>query len=231
MSLLTRLIAILACLTFPATILAGEHKGTHGMLLLLGDGHLIGSHFPLWRKPHDFQAFVEVSFIDAKTQKSVVKKMEKSNNYFTLVPKPFDADKLKSGTDFNIKVDVYDGHFERAGKKIVDSANASMRALFYRQLVPELDEKNKSKYEKYYALYSGRKTFLFNRISAYRPFDHVVEAESNRENIYFPLEVKLVTSKSQPSYSGSLANLKAISKRYDLDIIRTIYLEKDELKW
>lgn len=202
----------------------------HQMLLLAGEQHLLASHLPQWEPPLNFQAFVEVKFDDSETQSKLEQNLRKSSNFYTLVPNQLDKNDLKSGQPFRVKVDIFDKVNEEVNKKLIASAEASMRALFYRQIQAYENKNQYSKYEKYYSVRSGSKSYLFNRISVYRPFDHIVIAENQCQDYPNTMEVRMLKSKPQPTFSGSIDSLKEIAKRYDLTNLTTIYLDKTSLK-
>ncbi|MCW8997235.1 MAG: hypothetical protein OQK04_00785, partial [Kangiellaceae bacterium] len=168
-----------------------------------------------------------------KTHQTIARKVENNQQIYTLVPKKLNKTDLKSGEEFDVKIDVFKGQFDNAGKRILESTDASMRSLFYRQIHKAKKDKKKkySKFEKYYAIQSGKKTFLFNRVTDYRPFEHVVIANNQCAMKNKSLEVRMLKSKSQPTYSGSLESLKAIADKYDLNDLRTIYLNKKKKSW
>jgi len=202
----------------------------HKMLLMAGEQHLFASHIPQWEFPYNFQSFVEVKFDDEKTEQKIKKKLEKSKNYFTLVPKSLEKHDLKSGEPFKVQVKIFDQLNEQLNREIIAETEASMRSLFYRQIDKNEKKNHYSKYEKYYSVRSGSLTYLFNRVSPYRPFDHIVVADNQCKDYLDSLEVEMFKSKPQPSFSGSLGSLKEIAKKYDLSNLSTIYFSKDSLK-
>ena len=205
------------------------NKQQHKMLLMAGEQHLFASHIPQWEIPYNFQSFVEVKFDDKKTEHQLKKKLEKSKTYFTLVPDELSEKNLKSGETFKVHVKVFDDLNEKLNNELVAETQASMRSLFYRQIDKNEKKNHYSKYEKYYSVRSGGLTYLFNRISPHRPFDHIVVADNQCKDYLNSLEVEMFKSKPQPSFSGSLGSLKEIAKRYDLTNLRTIYLNKTSL--
>lgn len=200
------------------------------MLLMAGEQHLFASHIPQWEIPFNYQSFVEVKFEDKKTEQKIKKKLKKSKNYFTLVPESLNKQDLKSGEPFKVQVKVFDKLNKQLSDQLIANTEASMRSLFYRQIDKNEKKNHYSKYEKYYSVRSGSRTYLFNRVSPYRPFDHIVVADNKCEDYLDSLEVEMFKSKPQPSFSGSLGSLKEIAKKYDLSNLNTIYFSKKSLK-
>ncbi len=202
----------------------------HKMLLMSGEQHLFASHIPQWESPFNFQSFIEITFDDPKVNKKIKKKLAKSKRYYRLEPINLNVTDLKKGLPFDIAVKIYEPLEDKETKAPIIETQATMRALFYRQMQKTERKNNYSKYEKYYSVRSGKVTYLFNRITPQRPFDHIVVADNKCEDYLESLEVEVFKSKPQPSFSGSLESLKEIAKKNQLSNLNTIYFKKKYVK-
>ncbi len=198
------------------------------MLLFAGEHHLFASHLSRWQAPYDFQAFVKVMFVDQKIQQDINHKLQAGQEYYILLVEHIDKERLMSGESLEVKVRLATKQTENPAE--LPLMDASIRSLFYRQIEQDEAQSQYEKYEKYYSVRSGNKSFLFNRVSKNRPFEHIVSAENQCTEYQDSLEVRLLKSNPQPVFSGSLKSLDAIAKKYGLKNLSTIYLDKKGLE-
>lgn len=115
-----------------------EHKqahtsyvGSHGMALFMAaDGEWYAYHMGLYYAPHDYQVMYRVSL-----SQTVQSKLSSSSEQITILPKPFDLNRMISNQSFVVDVDFYSGHFERNGKKRLEGA-VSFDFLVYKKNIP-----------------------------------------------------------------------------------------------
>lgn len=102
------LIAILATCLFSLNAMALD--ATHGMVIF-GKEKLHAYHLPMFHAPHNKQ--LVITFDVPADVKSQIADLQ-NTTYLTFVPAPFDLESfIKS--PFNLKGDVYAGHFEQDG--------------------------------------------------------------------------------------------------------------------
>jgi len=107
---------------------AHEHKekhqrmGSHGMVLFTDGTNLYANHLPLYRKPHDYQLIYQVN---TNKNQSIIDYLQgyapKSSDHYlthmvTILPEPFDLNRLVNQQSLVIAATVFKGHFERGGK-------------------------------------------------------------------------------------------------------------------
>ena len=113
----------------------GQHKriGYHGMVLIV-DEHIgiFASHLPLYRRPHDYQIVYQISTSNDAKIKSLSK-----NKMVTVLPDAFDLNKLVEGQTFTIDAVLYEGHFERGGKKTDKIVIEFKKPIFIKQVNAE----------------------------------------------------------------------------------------------
>ncbi|TKB45928.1 hypothetical protein [Thalassotalea mangrovi] len=94
--------------------------GIHGMVLLTdSEQNLYANHLPLYRAPHNHQ-IVYLIGIPEKIKPNVTS-MLANDQMITLVPEPFDLTRMITGESFAVNADIYQGHFERGGNKLLST--------------------------------------------------------------------------------------------------------------
>jgi hypothetical protein len=111
--------------------------GKHGMLVV-GLDSIMGSHLPMFHPPHDFQLLVGIDFDGAETYRR--DRLASREPVYTLDPEHLPwSDLLPTGSEpprrSSFRADVYRGHFERQGTKIVEGTTVAVRSIhFFAQL-------------------------------------------------------------------------------------------------
>jgi len=108
-----------------ATLLASstaraDNPAVHGMLLF-GDQATYASHLPMFHSPHDYQLILKLALSDQPgfvTLSHYADAKSEGATLLTLVPEVMDLTKLLDGTKTEFAAVVFDGHFERGGKKL-----------------------------------------------------------------------------------------------------------------
>jgi hypothetical protein len=122
-----------------------DPPGFHGMLFFgQGDTFYI-SHLPMFHKPHDYQAIVEVRLkpdVKAKYQAALAK----SGGYFTFAPEGnFSLPDQLVGKK-PITGSLVQGHFERGGNELLTTDLELVRVVFYKKLNAKDQKPPKEKY-------------------------------------------------------------------------------------
>lgn len=125
-----------------------DPEGFHGMLFFgQGDTFYI-SHLPMFHKPHNYQAILEVKLKPEAKAKYKAKLAEKGG-YFTfapsgefVLPEMVVSKKGFSGT-------LVQGHFERGGEELLDTDLEIVRVVFYKQM----NDKDKKPAKERYAIF------------------------------------------------------------------------------
>jgi hypothetical protein len=92
----------------------------HGMFVF-GDQATYVSHLPMFHAPHDMQLILKVKLGDVRcptARNSYLAAKAAGKTLFTLEPELMDLELLANGSKTEFKAAVYDGHFERGGKKL-----------------------------------------------------------------------------------------------------------------
>jgi len=99
-----------------------HRMGSHGMVLFTDGTTLYANHLPLYRKPHDYQLIYQVNtkqnqkIIDYLQGDSSLSADKYLSQMVTILPEPFDLNRLIENQQLTLSTTVFKGHFERGGK-------------------------------------------------------------------------------------------------------------------
>jgi len=118
-----------------------SRMGSHGMVLFTDGNLLFASHLPLYHRPHDLQLIYRIK--TAKKEEIIAylqadKSKIKPNSRKTMVtilPQPFDLNKLTLNESLKINVTVFKGHFERGGSAWLEQQNVEFTTMVFNQQI------------------------------------------------------------------------------------------------
>ena len=166
MRLIRQLTALLFAVAAP--LKAMEHAvGTHGMVLMKAADHLIASHMPLHHSMHGQQIIVELS-VDSQYEPALNALLDNSQ-LVSLLPETFDLHHLAQGELIRFSADVFDGHFERDGKKLLSDAAFEVKQVLLSSSIRPVGNGS------YYLLeLSGSESLLVHRIGELPSYDQII---------------------------------------------------------
>lgn len=152
-----------------------DPPGFHGMLFFgQGDTFYI-SHLPMFHKPHDYQAIVEVRLKDDVKAKYQAE-LKRKGGYFTfspegnfVLPEQVIAKKPINGT-------LVQGHFERGGSELLTTDLELVRVVFYKKINP--NDKKPAK-EKYIIFGKGDEYFMAHEVFQRPNVDEIIPLPKN----------------------------------------------------
>lgn len=152
-----------------------DKPGFHGMLFFgQGDSFYI-SHLPMFHKPHDYQAIVEVKLspsAKAKYQAELARK----GGYFTFAPEGnFVLPEVIVGKK-PISGSLVQGHFERGGSPLLNADLELVRVVFYKKISPS--DKKPAK-EKYIIFGDGKEYFMAHEVFERPNVDEIIPLPKN----------------------------------------------------
>ncbi len=186
----------------------------HGMVLF-GTGPFYISHIPMFHKPHNYQAILEVE-VDTATAAELLKSGERGK--MTIVPERMVLPKVISEKG-SFQAAIYDGHFEKQGKKIGAANLKIKRVVYFREF--DLDSPKRKQTENYFLFGDSRQAYLAKEIDDVGP-----DKDELSEVLNLPSKIKKKIS------GGDILSIQnnpqsRVFKGLKLD---TFYAEKDELK-
>lgn len=152
-----------------------DPKGFHGMLFFgQGDSFYI-SHLPMFHKPHDYQAIVEVRLKpEAKAKYQAA--LKKSGGYFTFAPdETFVLPEVVTQKK-PIQGTLVQGHFERDGSELLGTELDLVRVVFYKK-ISENDKKPPK--EKYIIFGNGEEYFMAHEVFERPNVDEIIPLPRN----------------------------------------------------
>jgi hypothetical protein len=154
----------------------------HGMLFFgQGDTFYI-SHLPMFHKPHDYQAIMEVR-LPPEAKEKYQAELDKKGGYFTFAPDgnfvlPEVVTQKKP-----IKGTLVQGHFERGGSNLLSTDLELVRVVFYKK-ISEQDKKPEK--EKYVIFGKGDEYFMAHEVFERPNVDEIIPLPKN-----YPISNKL----------------------------------------
>ncbi len=152
-----------------------DGAGFHGMLFFgQGDTFYI-SHLPMFHKPHDYQAIVEVRLkpeVKAKYQAELAKK----GGYFTFAPEGNFVLPEQVISKKPISGSLVQGHFERGGNELLNTDLELVRVVFYKKIRP--NDKKPAK-EKYIIFGKGDEYFMAHEVFQRPNVDEIIPLPKN----------------------------------------------------
>ena len=204
-------------------VMAHDHPSVHGMLVV-GKQKVYLSHLPMFHSPHDYQAILEVELTPEALRAYRLALENSTEKVFTLVPETFVLPQMiQSPRPF--KADLFAGHFERGGKKIVSQLTVKIKqVVFFKKFQPQAI---RPLIGKFIVFGNEHEQFLAHEITKRPDFDQILELRASPS----------ITEKLQdhPSFGTELGNndvtpLSAPQIVGDFAIEEQIYLEKGDLE-
>jgi hypothetical protein len=222
----TGLLVILSMLSFaaPHEHPVGDPPGMHGMLLF-GAKKFYLSHLPMFHKPHDYQAILEVEFEDHANEiylSSMAK--DPSEKIYTIAPEVFVLPDVVEGMK-SFKTAIFKGHFERGGKEIVRHTIAKItKVILFKKFDPT---EKKADVPSYLIFGSVFEPFMTHLITSAPDFDHILSVTNLPAAIVRQL---VIDGKVIHSFPQMSANEPIPETNTEIGKLNEIYLEIDELK-
>ncbi|BDX05500.1 hypothetical protein [Planctobacterium marinum] len=117
--------------------------GSHGMVLFTDGHHLFASHLPLYQAPHDYQLIYQIKMAREAQYIGYLTSQENTTEHsavLTLLPEDFDLNRLIEGESFSLEATVFQGHFERGGKRWAQDTVEFEQLIYRRHLSGSLPE-------------------------------------------------------------------------------------------
>jgi hypothetical protein len=145
-----------------------DPKGFHGMLFFGEEETFYISHLPMYHKPHDYQAIMEVRLPPAEKARYQAA-LRKHGGYFTFAPSENFVLPEVVVKKLPIQGTLFQGHFERGGKELLDVQLELVRVVYYRKLTDDQPQGPR------HAVFGqGNEFFLVNEITRKNRFDEII---------------------------------------------------------
>ncbi len=150
--------------------LADDPPSTHGMLIF-GDKTIYASHLPMFHRPHDYQAILEVQLPARAAALYRRDRVQTHSRVYTISPEQFVLPNVVAGrTSFN--ADLYRGHFERGGTLIAAGLTVKIKdVVHFRKFEGGATHPAQLQY---LVFGQGAETFLAHFITAAPDFDQIL---------------------------------------------------------
>lgn len=152
-----------------------DPKGFHGMLFFgQGDTFYI-SHLPMFHRPHDYQAIVEVR-LKPEAKAKYQAELKRKGGYFTFAPDETFVLPEVVVEKQPIKGTLVQGHFERGGSELLGTELELVRVVFYKK-ISETDKKPVK--EKYIIFGNGTEYFMAHEVFQRPNVDEIIPLPKN----------------------------------------------------
>ena len=150
---------------------AHDHPSVHGMLVL-GSEKIYLSHLPMFHSPHDYQVIMEVKLSEKAMRIYQETLKESVSKVFTLVPEVFVLpEMIQRPRPF--RAQLFEGHFEREGKLIVDDLEVEiLRVVYFKKFNPL---ESRPKFGQYLLFGNTQEQFLAHIITKRPDFDQILK--------------------------------------------------------
>lgn len=224
-----------------------DMPSTHGMVVF-GNKTIYASHLPMFHKPHDYQVILKVDFKNIESSQVVEAyeaQKDGGNQQFTLKPGMMDLTEVIDGKITSFPAQLFKGHFEKGGVNLGPVTVQIEKIVMSKKLDPQ-----ESKNGEYLVFGESGEYFAAHLIKGLPSFDAILKVKqishSGHPGQYcrtrwcpqptetpvsddllpmtfhtFLLDEDQMKVPAPGSYLGSLS--------YSTQVLKSIYVEKDEL--
>ena len=221
------ILLIFNILIFLITTQAQDRAAVHGMVVM-GTEKIYASHLPMFHSPHGYQVILELKF--DKKGKEIYQQayIASEHKFFTIEPEQFVLPEMIA-KPHKFKVNIYEGHFERGGKKIAESVETSIIEVIYSQ---KLDTKLGLKTINFLLFGNEKEQFAAHLITLKPDFDQIFAvqckfSELDRKQKYWKIQFPDIPN---DAFKKDKANAFFNAKWFKLEKMKQLYLEFDDLK-
>src|SRR5690606_27773951 len=132
-------------------------------------------HLPMFHRPHDYQAIVEVR-LNPEAKAKYQAALSKNGGYFTFAPDDTFVLPEVVTQKRPIKGTLVQGHFERGGSELLGTDLELVRVVFYKK-ISETDKKPPK--EKYIIFGNGKEYFMAHEIFERPNVDEIIPLPKN----------------------------------------------------
>jgi hypothetical protein len=212
-------------------VVTQDKLSTHGMLIF-GKEKIYASHLPMFHSPHDYQIILELE-LDKETRKFFVTDQEKNPEYntYTIEPEKFVLpDMIHNPKPF--KANLYRGHFERGGKKIVSDINVTIRTVIYYDKFNV--NKTKSTTNTFILFGNEKEKFIAHQITNKPDFDQIIQVKTDVKPLLNNKNQDQIIVNKIENYpigvGGNDIEVTNNSNSFTITLLKQLYLEFDDLK-
>jgi hypothetical protein len=208
-----------------------DKPSTHGMLLF-GTTKIYASHLPMFHSPHNYQIILELE-LNKEIKKLFIKdqQLHPAFTTYTIEPEKFILpDMITRPRPF--KVTIYRGHFERGGEKIAENITVTIKEVIYFKKFNA--EESKATAADFILFGNNKEKFAVHYISNKPDFEQIIQIKSfialfTGKSKY--LSVRFNAKENSPAgISGNNVEVAAGDKKFNITLLKQIYLEFDDLK-
>lgn len=210
---------LIALIAFALPLLSvADSPSVHGMLIF-GRAHYYVSHLPMYHRPHDYQAVLEVELPPAAQRVFVQDQLtHTSQTVYTLVPESSDLPKKVQELG-SFKGTLVRGHFERGGTPILEDIDVKFKKVIR---FNKLDAKTPPPAHPQYLVFGeGTEFFAAHLIHGAPDFDEIISVPNTNPKLGI---LELTDRPADKAIDGNCIPVMGLGR------VKTLYLEFGDLK-
>ncbi len=222
------LLVLFFFLAISQVTMASDKPSVHGMLVF-GEKKIFFSHLPMFHSPHDYQAIFSAQLNEQiKDLYLSDKKSHPEEKIYTFVPEVMVLPDVVLKTKV-FKGELYRGHFERGGSLIARDIQVTVGDVV---VFKKFDPMAVKPLQLTYLLFGQpREYWLAHDIYKKPDFDHIIGVDlPDGIEIHQPAFVTVEsTDPNKPLLEGKNIKAKVGNQSVQLESLRSVYLEFDDL--
>lgn len=210
----------LLMLALPALASESTHDhsvGTHGMVLMSVADQLLASHMPLHGGKHAHQIVLQLK---ADSEQAALSALLEKAELISIEPERFSLTQLRHGELSAFRANVYQGHFERQGTKVLENVQFQVIQLLKQSAI----QNGKNGLYEIVPL-SDKNALLIHRIGDLPSFDQIVWVEANQATPTNPLSSETLYLSPKPLSTQTAAQQL---QPYGIRWVKQLYLETSD---
>lgn len=200
-------------------------------MLIFGTEKIYASHLPLFHSPHNYQIILELQLDDAAKQQFISDQQQHPEAAtYTIEPEKFILPQMIA-TPKPYTANIYRGHFERGGIKIMENITVQIKQVVYFKKF-NVDESKEAAAD-FILFGNSKEQFAVHHISNKPDFEQIIQVTANN-----PLSSadKFIIITINPAantpigVSGNTIEATNNNTAIQLTLLKQLYLEFDDLK-
>jgi hypothetical protein len=208
-----------------------DKPATHGMLLF-GSATIYASHLPMFHSPHNYQIIMELVLDKSAKEKFITdQQLHPEYSTYTLEPEKFVLQEMIDNPK-SFKANIYRGHFERGGIKIMANITVSIKQVIYFKKFNAAE--NKTAITNFILFGHAQEQFAAHQISNKPDFDQILKIKTDAGQFALHekyINITLNTSENTPvGVSSNEVIAETGNEQIKIILLKQLYLEFGDLK-
>jgi hypothetical protein len=206
-----------------------DRPAVHGMVIF-GNEKIYAYHLPMFDAPHNYQVILELTF-DAETLRIFKRDQQLNPEHatYTIEPEKFVLPEMLDNPR-PFRVNIYRGHFERGGVKIITGAVVQIADVKYSNL---LDASRQKGQMQFFVFGNTKEQYAVHVLTNKPDFDQIIQVSLDlamlKDQKYVTVNFPALEN-SPIGVSGNAVNGFLTDRPIKIILLRQLYLEFDDLR-